>query len=621
MESGVTNKTSGWDKDGGFVLPTVLVASIMLLLLLLAGLQLASAAANALVEQYYNQLAREAAEAGVVRMNECISRGYDSAIASGVRPGTDCRGNGTAIDVFRNDKLRSYFVGEYTSTTNPRRADVKGYLELVRKSDGRAYKTYIYNSRQQAIPEVDFTGTRASKRWWCIGGTVCLDFGTGGSEKPTPHPFPPHSSGLSSEGLTTITDRNGNLKFYSDGIRIWDSTRNLMQVDGSATNGNPTCDDGQSAYYSESPQGLCGSRTGTQAVVAFPINKEESKYIVVSNTANGREQLKFGTLYYHVVDFTGSPRGRVTKKNMSIGMAGGFARRYSSEAMNAVPNNAGNGAIVYTYRSSTPNEIYAFNIFSTDNGATIQTPNAAVYTVPSGSGQPCIAQPNPSNPSLTGFGSINFNNEATKMLVFMGGSNCPNNAGNAGVAHIFDISGADTNMTPIAHWTGGVVTGGLPDQSYGYAADLSPNGDHVYVSKIYTGELWRYDIRSRNGATIKGTERFIGFTGCEHFRDCTLGDSLPIVSTPRYRDSIDLSRGADGGGQVLRGPDGRMYVADRGASKISYIERPDAPNEATDAATATAIGWNRGGLSLGSGISMYGLPQMVTLHSPRLISY
>lgn len=617
----MTNRASGWDRDGGFVLPTVLVASIMLLLLLLAGLQLASAAANALVEQYYNQLAREAAEAGVVRMNECISRGYDNAIASGVRPGTDCRGNGTAIDVFRNDKLRSYFVGEYTSTTNPRRADVKGYLELIRKSDGRAYKTYIYNSRQQAIPEVDFTGTRASKRWWCIGGTVCLDFGTGGSDKPTPHPFPPHSSGLSSEGLTTITDRNGNLKFYSDGIRIWNSARNLMQIDGSATDGNPTCDDGQSAYYGESPQGLCGSRTGTQAVVAFPINKEESKYIVVSNTANGREQPKFGTLYYHIVDFAGNPLGRVTKKNMSIGMAGSFSRKYTGEAMNAVPNNAGNGAVVYTYRPGLPNQIYAFNIFSTDNGATIQTPNAAVYTIPSGSGQPCITQPNPSNPSLTGFGAINFNNEATKMLVFMGGSNCANSAGNAGVAHIFDISGADTNMTPIANWTGGVYTGGAPDKGYGYAADFSPNGDHVYLSKIYTGELWRYDIRSRNGATIKGTERFIGFTGCEHFRDCTLGDSLPIVSTPRYRDSIDMSRGADGGGQVLRGPDGRMYVADRGASKISYIERPDAPNEATDAATAAAIGWNRGGLSLGSGISMYGLPQMVTLHSPRLISY
>ena len=97
--------------------------------------------------------------------------------------------------------------------------------------------------------------------------------------------------------------------------------------------------------------------------------------------------------------------------------------------------------------------------------------------------------------------------------------------------------------------------------------------------------------------------------------------ALPISPTPRYRDSIDLSQGADGGGQVLRGPDGRMYVADRGANKISYVERPDAPNAVTDAATAAAIGWNRGGLSLGSGISMYGLPQMVTLHSPRLLSY
>ena len=617
----MTNKTSGWDKDGGFVLPTVLVASIMLLLILLAGLQLASAAANALVEQYYNQLAREAAEAGVVRMNECISRGYDSAIASGVRPGTDCRGNGTAIDVFRNDKLRSYFVGEYTSTTNPRRADVKGYLELIRKSDGRPYKTYIYNSRQQAIPEVDFKGTRASKRWWCIGGSVCLDFGVGGSNKPTPHPHPTHSSGPSHEGLTTISDRNGNLKFYSDGLRIWNSARNIMQVDSSAPDGNPTCDDGQTAYYSESPQGLCGSRTGTQAVVAFPINKEESKYLVVSNSANGRERAKFGTLYYHVVDFTNDPLGRVTKKNMSIGMAGSFSRNYSGEAMNAVPNNAGNGAVVYTYRPGSPNQVYAFNIFSTDNGATIQTPNAAVYNVPSGPAQPCIVQPNPSSPSRTGFGSINFNNEATKMLVFMGGSACPNRNGNAGVLHVFDISGADTNMTPIAHWSVGVHNNNPLDSSLGYAADFSPNGDHVYVSKLYIGELFRYDITSRNSSTIKASERFIGFTSCEHFRDCAVADSLPNSSVPNQPSWMGPGFGGDGGGQVLRGPDGRVYVADRGANKISYIERPDAPNAATDAATVAAIGWNRGGLSLGSGISRYGLPQMVTLHSPRLLSY
>lgn len=205
------------------------------------------------------------------------------------------------------------------------------------------------------------------------------------------------------------------------------------------------------------------------------------------------------------------------------------------------------------------------------------------------------------------------------MLVFMGGSVCPNRNGNAGVLHVFDISGADTNMTPIAHWSVGVYNNDPLDNSLGYAADFSPNGDHVYVSKIYTGELFRYDITSRNSSAIKTSERFIGFTGCEHFRDCVISDSLPHSSTPNHPDWKGL--GGDGGGQVLRGPDGRVYVADRGANKISYIERPDAPNAATDAATAAAIGWNRGGLSLGSGMSMYGLPQMVTLHSPRLLSY
>ena len=48
---------------GAFTLPTVLITSLVMLTLLLAALQLSTAAANALQTQYYNQLAREAAEA------------------------------------------------------------------------------------------------------------------------------------------------------------------------------------------------------------------------------------------------------------------------------------------------------------------------------------------------------------------------------------------------------------------------------------------------------------------------------------------------------------------------------------------------------------------------------
>lgn len=78
----------------------------------------------------------------------------------------------------------------------------------------------------------------------------------------------------------------------------------------------------------------------------------------------------------------------------------------------------------------------------------------------------------------------------------------------------------------------------------------------------------------------------------------------------------------EGGGQVLRGPDGKMYVADRSAPWISVVDHPDAPSGATSAQTAVNVGWRHGGLPLpGGALSYYGLPQMVSLYNPRFIQY
>lgn len=67
---------------------------------LLAALQLASSAAAALRDQYYNTLAREAAEAGAVFMGECMKERYFDTTKT-VRPGTDCLGvsRGSMIDL------------------------------------------------------------------------------------------------------------------------------------------------------------------------------------------------------------------------------------------------------------------------------------------------------------------------------------------------------------------------------------------------------------------------------------------------------------------------------------------------------------------------------------------
>ncbi len=145
------------------------------------------------------------------------------------------------------------------------------------------------------------------------------------------------------------------------------------------------------------------------------------------------------------------------------------------------------------------------------------------------------------------------------------------------------------------------------------------------MTKIYPGELYRYDIASNNATTIKDTEWFIGNTNCQR-----PGYGVPYVNCAStyqqadnfsypYADNAAYGIGVrvDGGGQVLRGPDNRMYVASRGSQRIGVINNPDVATR-----TTAAIGWNRFGLDLGAGnYSMYGLPQMVSLYSPKVWQY
>ena len=80
----------------GFTLPTVVVASVAMLAMLLMSFQLSAASSNALRSQYYQQLSNTAAEAGVARATECIEQNNGTAAWSNAKPltaSTDCAGN------------------------------------------------------------------------------------------------------------------------------------------------------------------------------------------------------------------------------------------------------------------------------------------------------------------------------------------------------------------------------------------------------------------------------------------------------------------------------------------------------------------------------------------------
>ena len=119
------------------------MASIILLGLLALALQLSTASDNALKEQYYHQLAREAAEAGGVRLAECVRKGYfDTSVT--VTTNTDCLGSvlpGVESTVMSASGRHTSFSARYVLSGPVKTTESVGTISLTRPN-GTVYKTY-----------------------------------------------------------------------------------------------------------------------------------------------------------------------------------------------------------------------------------------------------------------------------------------------------------------------------------------------------------------------------------------------------------------------------------------------------------------------------------------------
>lgn len=165
---------SGSMRQEGFALPTVLLISIIMLTVLVSSIGAAAGSRVALDSQYYNQLARQAAESGIARANECLKdNGYKpqwSTQASGeaLEPETACTGTGSSYSAYVVDTtaLRTKFsvdapsgsgIGsnlKATGTTELLRSSVnaEGTRDVWRRYD---YVTYLRIEPQNtaACPE------------------------------------------------------------------------------------------------------------------------------------------------------------------------------------------------------------------------------------------------------------------------------------------------------------------------------------------------------------------------------------------------------------------------------------------------------------------------------------
>ena len=565
----------------GFALPTVLITSIVMMIVLLSALTVASSVQASLRQNYYDRIARNAAESGSAYAEKCLTSGeYTENIT--ITPGKNCNGvnSGNQNFVVKSGNVEStfsYVITPVASDDKTKLVSVKGSAVVTGKLGGASSRVVNSELKQRFSLEQDKDEVRATKRYWRFGKGAVLDFRKSGDLRYS------SSGGTATalEGSTTVSDKNGNLLFWSDGITIYNKTNQPMRDGG----------------------GLLGSTSATQAVAAFPLDSQYNKIGVVSNTSKNETGL--GRLYFSVVDMTQEGGlGRVVSKNQALGSGD-----YAQEGIGAMPSNRQGKFWVYTYNWDNSNlRITRFLVGS--DGAS----GSAVTQVLS-PGRPTCSD------TFMGYGTFNFSDDYRKMLLYAGLYRCNNDT--SGRAYIMNTNSKDGSLSLEANWATSASEVGA-----GYSADFSPNEKYVYVTNIYPGKLMRYALEdsvtgTRNNSTeIKNTE-WVASGNLSSLTSYPSGASGTSGSGPAHQS----------GGQVLRGPDGRMYIADQSylygqlfqglaTNSTCYISVINKPNAENPGDISFKISGSLGSVTLSSNTcSAFGLPQMATVFEPKVVLY
>lgn len=173
----------GQNYRGGFALPTVLIASVVMLIVLSVSVSSVAAVRTALKTQYYEQLAKTAGEAGVSYAKACLAKNGNKPLwtdAKPLKPSTDCSGTQTLpagascpsdpkCSVMVNNNLRSSFsVNKPTVNADGRALTIpnNGYVELLRSTTGEVWRTYRQPAVQAAaVPDL-CSGAASSGLGW-----------------------------------------------------------------------------------------------------------------------------------------------------------------------------------------------------------------------------------------------------------------------------------------------------------------------------------------------------------------------------------------------------------------------------------------------------------------------
>ena len=292
---------------------------------------------------------------------------------------------------------------------------------------------------------------------WYFGVASGISFST---FPPTPITSPLATS----EGCASLSDSNGILLFYSDGVSIWDKTNTIMP-NGTGLNSSGTC---------------------TQAALFVPYPGQDSLYYIFTPP----DQFS-GSLCYSIVDLTlNNGLGDVINKNTPL-----FSP--SAEKITAVRHANGNDIWVIGH---------SFN-------------NADFYTY-----QVTSSGINPI-PIISTVGSVHQGNSSNK-IGYLKASPCGDKLGltvfDSAYAEIFDFNNSTGLISNPVH-----LGGFTSSNAWGlYGLEFSPDGTRLYVTQMDNPALLvQYDLSAGSAAAINGSKDTIAFfsTGWNKFSALQLG--------------------------------------------------------------------------------------------------
>lgn len=283
---------------------------------------------------------------------------------------------------------------------------------------------------------------------WCFGDTAGIDFNSG-----SPVPF--STAMFSYQSCASVSDRNtGALLFYTDGVKVWNRTSNIMP------NGNGIGND----FLSSTLQG----------VAIVPFTNDSNKYYLFCLEP---ESLSDGALFYSVVDMTlDGGMGNVVSSKKKIKLGQGFV-----EGMYAVATCDGHWLILSTRAT---NEFYAYKI----SASGLDT-NAVVSKMPFPYVSTLVLAPIKTSPD-------------NKKLVFATYKSRPATGQNVAILTINDFDEKTGKISNGQH-----LLDPSPSANY-YSAEFSGDGSKLYVTDLSLG-LFQLDLSLPTPAAIKASKTIV----------------------------------------------------------------------------------------------------------------